>query len=77
MNENTTEGPLTATVGERLGEKAQAVQEAVGAARREGRFPWTALLAAAGVWLLVRGLSRGLGRTARTAGRKLRRRRRR
>jgi hypothetical protein len=77
MNENKTEAPLTATVGERLGEKAQAVQEAVAPGRREGRFPWGALFAAAGVWLLVRGLTRGAGRTARMAGRKLRGRRRR
>jgi hypothetical protein len=64
MNENTTEGPLTATVGERLGEKAHEVQEAVGRAQRgEGRrFPWAAVLAASAVWLLVRTLTRGVGR---------------
>jgi hypothetical protein len=75
MNENTTEGPLTATVGERLGEKAHLAEEAVGRARRAGaRFPWPAVLAASAVWVLVRALTRGVGRTFRPRGRRLRRR---
>jgi hypothetical protein len=73
MNENTTEGPLTATVGERLGEKAHLAQEAVGRGRRaEVRFPWVAVLAGSAVWLLVRTLTRGVGRTFRTRGRRFR-----
>jgi hypothetical protein len=66
MNENTTEGPLTATVGERLGEKARLVQEAADRARRsERRFPWSAVLAASAVWLLVRTVTRGVRRSLR------------
>jgi hypothetical protein len=39
------------------------VQEAVGRAQRgERRFPWAAVLAASAVWLLVRTLTRGVGR---------------
>jgi hypothetical protein len=84
MNENTTEGPLTATVGERLGEKGREVAHDVQAPHREahasrdhgrGRFPWPALLAAAAVWLLVTGLTRGVGRRTRAIGRRFRRRR--
>jgi hypothetical protein len=66
MNENTTEGTLTATVGERLGEKARLVQEAADRARRsEGRFPWSAVLAASVVWVLVRSVTRGVRRSVR------------
>jgi hypothetical protein len=66
MNENTTEGPLTATVGERLGEKARLAEEAVGRARpTERRFPWAAVLAGSVVWMLVRSVTRGVGRRLR------------
>jgi hypothetical protein len=75
MNENTTEGPLTATVGERLGEKAHLAEEAVGRARGTGaRFPWAAVLGASAIWVLTRALTRRVGRTFTTRGRRRRRR---
>jgi hypothetical protein len=77
MNETTTGAPLTATVGERLGDerRVKEVREEVAhAARRPpGRaaarpFPWGALALAAVGWALVTGVGRGIRARARSAG---------
>jgi hypothetical protein len=72
MNENTSEGPLTATVGERLAGKGSlehaAEHAAAGAGRRPAarrgavRVPWGALLAAAAGWWLATSVARGVRR---------------
>jgi hypothetical protein len=79
MNENTSGGPLTATVGEQLAGKGhlEQVHEAerrVGetAPRHGARVPWGAILAAAAGWWLATSVARGVRRGVR---RRLRRRR--
>jgi hypothetical protein len=67
MNENTTEGPLTATLGERLGDKAEEVEKAVADRPRAGReIPWVPVIAAAAVWLLVRSMTGSARRRVRS-----------
>jgi hypothetical protein len=68
MNENTSEGPLTATLGERLAGKGEGLPGAgpkAAPARRGARVPWGALAAAVAGWWLAASVARGVRRGVR------------
>jgi hypothetical protein len=73
MNENTSGGPLTATVGEQLAGKGHLEQlheaerrvAATRPRRAAARVPWGAILAAAAGWWLAASVARAVRRGVR------------